>query len=100
MASDDTQPPYSMKFANDIINMANASLEKGHTPDELAEGMRHAAANFSAYSFFRSEQLPKDPNHTVENFVQFFEYYLGVHNPQGEAGSGLAQTVAQAKDEL
>lgn len=100
MTSDDQQPPYSMKFANDIINLANSSLEQGHTPDELAEGMRHAAANFSAYTFFRSEDLPKDPNHTVENFVKFFEYYLDVHNPKEDPGQGLAQTVAQAKDEL
>jgi hypothetical protein len=100
MASDDPQQPASMVFANDIINLANSSLEKGHTVEELAEGMRHAAANFSAYEFFRSEDLPKDPNHTVESFVKFFEYYLDVHKPQEDPGQGLAQTVARAKDEL
>ena len=100
MTSDDNQPSISMNFANEIINLANASLEKGHTDEDLAEGMRHAAANFSAYSFFRSEQLPKDPNHTVENFVKLFEYYLSVHAPKEDPGQGLAQTIAQARDEL
>ncbi len=100
MTSDDNQPSISMNFANEIINLANASLENGHTVEDLAEGMRHAAANFSAYAFFRSEQLPKDPNHTVENFIKFFDYYLGVHAPEDDPGQGLAQTISQAKNEL
>lgn len=100
MTSDDAQTPYSTVFANEIINLANASIEKGNTPDQIAEGMRHAAANFSAYAFFRTEESPADPNKTVENFVRFFEYYLEAHMPKEEPAGGLAQTVAQAKDEL
>ncbi|MBL6932181.1 MAG: DUF3144 domain-containing protein [Rhodospirillales bacterium] len=100
MTTDKPQQAASMMFANDIINLANASLEKGLAVEELAEGMRHAAANFSAYCFFRTEQSPKDPNDTVENFVKFFEYYLDVHNPKEDPAQGLAQTIAQAKSEL
>lgn len=100
MNSEENQSSPSMAIANEIINLANANLENGHQADAIAEGLRHAAANFSAYAFFRTGQSPKDPNHTVENFVQMFEYYLSVHMPKEEAGDGLAQTIAQAKDDL
>ena len=100
MTTEDNQQSPSMIFANQMINMANSGLEEGLAVEDVAEGLRHAAANFSAYSFFRSEQMPKDPNHTVENFISFFEYYLSVHKPKETAANGLAQTIAQAKDEL
>jgi len=100
MTSDDTQPPPHVSIANQIIDLANAGLEGGHAAEDIAEGMRHAAANFSAYAFFRSEALPKDPNVPVDNFVQFFEYYLDVHKPKSTAAEGLNQTIAQAIKEL
>lgn|GEM_PF-715833 len=96
----ETQPTPSMSFANEIINLANAGMQQGKSPDELAQGIRHAAANFSAYAFFLSAQSPKDPNDTVEDFVKFFEYYLSAHAPKPDPGQGLAGTIAQAKDEL
>ena len=89
-----------MSIANQIINLANSNLENDLPAEDIAEGLRHAAANFSAYAFFRSEKLPKDPNHIVENFVSMFEYYLETHKPAETAGDGLAQTIARAKDEL
>ena len=97
---DATQPTPSMNFANEIINIANASMQEGKSVEELAQGIRHAAANFSAYAFFLSAQSPKDPNDTVEDFVKFFEHYLSAHAPKPEPGLGLADTIAQAKGEL
>ena len=98
--SDENQQPYSTLFGNELINIANQEMAKGHSPAELAEGLRHAAANFSAYAFFLTDEETADPNPLIENFVRFFEYYLSVHMPKEEAGGGLAQTIAQAKDEL
>ncbi|MHA1597436.1 MAG: DUF3144 domain-containing protein [Alphaproteobacteria bacterium] len=100
MTSDDTRHSPGTTIANEIISMANTSLEGGQSVEAIAEGLRHAAANFSAYAFFRSQQFPKDPNDTVENFVTMFEHYLGRHKPQDTAGQGLAQTIAKAQDEL
>ena len=40
----------SIQLANQIINVANTRLESGLAPEAIAEGMRHAAANFSAAS--------------------------------------------------
>ena len=67
---------------------------------EIALGLRHAAANFSAYTFFRTEHSPKDPNDVVENFVAMFEHYLGMHKPDDTAGQGLAATIAKAQEDL
>ncbi len=100
MTTDNKPSNPSMMIANEIINLANANLEKNLPVEVVAEGLRHAAANFSAYSFFRSEQMPKDPNQTVESFISMFEYYLEAHKPAEVAGEGLAQTIARAKDDL
>jgi hypothetical protein len=94
------QPTPSMNFANEIINIANASMQEGKSVEELAQGIRHAAANFSAFAFFRTAQTQKDPNDVVEDFVKLFEYYLSTHAPKEEPGLRLAETIAQAKCEL
>ena len=36
----------------------------------------------------------------VEDFVKYFEYYLSAHAPKQNPSPGLADTIAQAKDEL
>ena len=90
----------NMDFANKIINLANAGLQEGQSVEDLAQGIRHAAANFSAYAFFLTEQNSKDPNDVVEDFVKYFEYYLSAHAPKQKPSPGLADTIAQAKDEL
>ena len=35
-----------------------------------------------------------------EDFVKYFEYYLSAHAPKQNPSPGLADTIAQAKDEL
>lgn len=98
--TENSQPSPNMVFANKIISLANDHLKNGHGVEDLAQGIRHAAANFSAYAFFLTAQNSSDPNDVVEDFVRFFEYYLSAHSPQKEASSGLADTIAQAKDVL
>lgn len=100
------QPP-ATTIANKIIDLANTNLESGIAAGDIAQGLRHAAANFSAYAFFRLEQSSKeakDPNYIVEDFLSSFEYYLGLHRPQEQpeesAPQSLAETIAQAKKEL
>ncbi len=89
-----------MAIANQIIDFANTAMAGGASAEEVASGIRHAAGNFSAFAFFRSEQRPRDPNDTVEEFVKFFEHYLNVHQPQSEPAQGLKQLIEQAKGEL
>lgn len=89
-----------VQIANQIIDLANTRLQAGDDVEAIASGLRHAAANFSAYAFFRSQQQPKDPNVTVDAFVSFFEHYLGVHKPAAAPGQGLTHLIEQAKNEL
>jgi len=100
MTSEDNQQAFSMNFANRLINLANNSLEEGIAADEIAEGLRHAAANFSAFALFRTDEKTVDPNKNIENFLTMYEYYLGVHKPKESPDGGLSATIAQAKDEL
>lgn len=100
MTSKQQQESFGVQIANQIIDLANKTMAKGASVEEIASGLRHAAGNFSAYEFFRSEAQPKDPNDTVDDFAKFFEYYLGVHQPKESAGQGLKQLIEQAKGEL
>lgn len=100
MTTNDIPESEQVSLSNHIINLANSAMEEGHGVEDIAESLRHAAANFSAFAFFRSEQSPKDPNHTVESFIALFEHYLSAHKPEDTSGQGLMQTIAQAKNEL
>ncbi|MAH83569.1 MAG: hypothetical protein CBB68_04315 [Rhodospirillaceae bacterium TMED8] len=96
---DETQ---SIQLANQIINVANNRLEEGMPADLIAAGLRHAAANFSAFEFHRAggsgdEQLAS----RVEDFIRGFEYYLERHAPgKSEPLGGLNDLISQAKEEL
>lgn len=101
--TDDSHDPNGapgIAIANAIIDMANTALEDGATAPEIAAGLRHAAANFSAFAFF-TQDPPRDPNPVAEEFVTMFEHYLNRHKPaEAPAGQGLAGVIAQAKKDL
>ena len=107
MADQPEDETFSMQIANQIINIANARIQEGAPENEVALGLRHAAANFSAFVEHR-RQDGGDPGQIVEEFASFLEYYLGRHsaNSQPEGGhgggpaAGLTQLVKQVKDEL
>lgn len=98
-AGDSAERP-SVKIANRIIEMANAELGQGASEQEIASGLRHAAANFSAFAFFQNHQLPRDPNAVVEEFTSFFEHYLDRHKPAENPAQGLFSIIDQVKREL
>jgi hypothetical protein len=98
--------PASMKIANQLINLANDLLGQGHTSKDIAAGLRHAAANFTAFDLFQSDAKVKDPNIPVEEFLSQFEYYLDRHEPKDTprqptpSSQGLLHLVEQAKNEV
>jgi hypothetical protein len=96
----DSQESIGTQIANQIIDLANSRLERGDSAEDIAAGLRHAAANFSAYTFFGIEKLPKDPNSMVEEFINFFEHYLDVHKPKEETVHGLIKLVDQVKKDF
>ena len=103
-----TMPPtdddntLSVQIANQFINVANARLEDGVDPLQVALGLRHAAANFSAFVTDLGED-EGEFNEIVEGFAQMLEYYIKRKRP-GDAGgtgsTGLNQLIEQAKNEL
>ncbi len=107
MADQHEDDTLSMQIANQIINIANARMQEGAPGDEVALGLRHAAANFSAFAEIR-RQNNGDPDRITEEFANFLEYYLGRHGTHsqpedghdGGPAAGLAQLVKQVKDEL
>ncbi len=107
MADQPKDDTFSMQIANQIINIANARMQEGAPGDEVARGLRHAAANFSAFAE-QHRQDGGDPDRIVEEFASFLEYYLGRHDanrqpegaPDGGPAGGLAHLVKQVKDEL
>jgi hypothetical protein len=100
MTTENTEETLGVQIANQIINIANSRLEDGLPADDIASGLRHAAANFSAFAFFRSENEAMDPNAMVDEFVTFLTHYLERHQPKEEPAQGLHQLVEQAKNEI
>lgn len=93
----------SIQIANQIINIANARLEDGMKDDVVAQGLRHAAANFSAFSHHRNQGTDDDLGPVVEDFIRTFEYYLQRHAAPAEQpspGAGLTALIDQAKNEI
>ena len=100
MSSDNTQETLSVQVANQIINIANDRHEGGFSVDEIAAGLRHAAANFSAFAYFRSENKGLDPNAIADEFVNLLTQYLERHQPTEQPAHGLFQLIEQVKNEI
>ena len=100
LSGDDT---LSLQIANQIINVANTRIQDGAQPGEVAAGLRHAAANFSAFVNARQQNEGgsngADPGLVVEEFARLLEYYLGRHQPKAKPGEGLKQLIEQVKRE-
>ena len=102
MPPTDDDNTLSVQIANQFINVANARLEDGVDPLQVALGLRHAAANFSAFVTDLGED-EGEFNEIVEGFAQMLEYYIK-RKRSGDAGgtasTGLNQLIEQAKNEL
>ncbi len=101
--SDPNGETLGVQIANQIINVANSRLKDGVPPEEVATGLRHAAANFSAFVNARQQggggSDGADPGLVVEEFARLLEYYLGRHQPKEKPGEGLKQLIEQVKRE-
>ncbi len=88
----------SVQIANQLVNIANNHIEEGFPLEAVAAGLRHAAANFSAFAFHRSGG-GANPEAIVEEFIGTLEFYLDRHQPQPETAN-LQQLVDIAKNEI
>ncbi len=100
--TDDTQTQdaetLSVQIANQIVNIANNHIEEGFPHAAVAAGLRHAAANFSAFAFHHGGGADK-PEAIVEEFIGALEFYLDRHQPQPDSAN-LQQLVEIAKNEI
>ena len=99
MADEPKDDTLSVQIANQVINVANARLGDGVGADDIAAGLRHAAANFSAYAL-NARRDPPDPAVAVEEFMRFFDYYLERHKTQKAPTAGLQQLIDRVKGEF
>jgi len=93
----------SVQIANQIINVANTRLQDGIEPADVATGLRHAAANFTAFVTKRGLgglDATSDPGELVEEFARLLEYYLGRHGEEEKPAQGLNDLIEQAKNEV
>jgi len=93
----------NVQLANQIINIANKKLEDGMPVEAIATGIRHAAANFSAFAHHGSGSDDKGIQNIVEDFLQMFEYYLERHAPTqttSKSENSLKALIDQAKNEV
>ncbi len=88
----------SVQIANQIINVANARLKDGVSPEDVAVGLRHAAANFSA--FVSQRHADADPALLAGEFAQLLEFYLDRHKPEDNPAGGLKTLIEQVKREF
>ncbi len=100
---DEDDHTLSVQIANQIINVANSRLESGLPPEVIAAGMRHAAANFSAFVAQHMDPEALTDGRLIEEFDHMLGYYAQVHGGQGQAQqspTGLHDLVNQVKDEF
>jgi len=57
--SDNNPESEQVSLSNHIINLANDAMGDGHAAEDVAESLRHAAANFSAYAFSAPNSHPR-----------------------------------------
>lgn len=86
-------------IANEIIELANAKLESGLHPMVIADGLRHAAANFSAFAYAHATNEPMNGEEIVQDFVQMLQYYDSRHREAQTPITGLEQLVKQVESE-
>ncbi len=93
------QHELSVHMANELITLANDKLEAGIHPLEIAAGMRHAAANFTAFAFAHGTDDSLIKEEIINDFQQMLEYYDEQHRGAQPLVTGLEQLVEQVKSE-
>ena len=99
MASDSDDATLGIQVGNQFINAANARLEQGLSPDVVAQGMRHAAANFTAFVVSHDSSPDDTADACVDEFKETLDYYLPIHLEQREPQTGLEQLIETVKKE-
>ena len=92
------QDSASTVIANEIIEFANDKLEAGVDATVIAAGMRHAAANFTAFALDATEP-PLYTEDIVKEFVEWLHHYDGRLRSGARPLTPLEKLVKQVEDE-
>ena len=88
-----------LDIANELINYANSKLSDGINPITVAAGMRHAAANFSAFAAVHVENTGLDVPGKTQEFQEMLGYYGERHQATVQPKTGLEKLVETVKNE-
>ncbi len=100
MTSEEDSRTLGIQIANQIINIANNHLQQGAHPADIAAGLRHAAANFTAFAIANTQDPATfDPTPFAEEFFSTYAYYMDKHVAQPAPVSGLDDLIGRVKDE-
>jgi hypothetical protein len=92
------QDSASTVIANEIIEFANDKLEAGVDATVIAAGMRHAAANFTAFALDATEP-PLYTEDIVKEFVEWLHYYDDRLRSSARRMTPLEKLIKQVEDE-
>ncbi|MSO93664.1 MAG: hypothetical protein EXQ86_09740 [Rhodospirillales bacterium] len=98
MTADSDEATLAVQVANQFINTANEKLTLGLRPEVVAEGLRNAAANFTAFAGAH-RQGSVDIEGVVREFRHMLEYYADLHGAAARPATGLERLIEQVKKE-
>ncbi|MBT4888136.1 MAG: DUF3144 domain-containing protein [Rhodospirillales bacterium] len=79
MTDDNNEEELSTYLANEIVSLANSKLGAGLSLSSIATALRHAAANFSAFSHIQNNEDPLQQETLKQEFSDLLNYYLELH---------------------
>ena len=88
-----------LDIANELIGYANNKLEQGGDPVVIADGLRHAAANFTAFAAVHAGDAFLSPEQVAQEFQSMLAYYAERHNVEQKPMTGLEKLVETVKNE-
>lgn len=88
-----------LEIANELIGFANHKLEQGATPKVIADGLRHAAANFTAFTAVHTGDGYLSPDQLTQEFQNMLAYYADRHKIEHKPMTGLEKLVETVKNE-
>lgn len=98
-AAEGVQGAEGVDIANRFINAANDCLHEGRSPDVIAQALRHAAGNFSAFVASHAGAPDAAAGGFAEEFKDTLAYYLPLHLDNRAPKTGLEQLVDTVKKE-
>ncbi|MBT6110047.1 MAG: DUF3144 domain-containing protein [Rhodospirillales bacterium] len=98
-AGEESNHEMGLGIANELIGFANSKLEQGIDPVAVADGMCHAAANFTAFAAIHAGEGFLTPEQVAQEFNGMLSYYAERHNVEQKPMTGLEKLVETVKNE-